>query len=585
MESTPKFNLRTGQILNHSHDSSSVVTSHPPSDFRGLYRDDAGARAVYSEAAGIAQIIPRAVAVPVDEDDVVTLVTWAAAEKVALIPRGSGSSMAGGAIGDGVIVDLSRLNSLGAPNLGTNTMRCGPGALRIAVDAAAREMGRTFPVDPSSGAYCTVGGMASTNAAGAHTLRYGSMRSWIQALDCVFSDGSRAEVRRGASALDVEPVRRFLAEAGALVAAERATPSVHPGVRKESSGYGLAAFAESGDLIDILAGSEGTLALIVGLELRLAPLLPATASILGAFDTLDSAVLAAGSARDAGACACELLDRTFLDVARQGGASVPIPERAEAVLLSEVEGTSAEECARLIAALESGFRAAGATTVTLALDAATEHAMWELRHAASPILSRLDPALKSMQFIEDGCVPPARLAEYVRGVRAALDAHNIRGVIFGHAGDAHVHVNPLVDVRQPDWRRRVDGLLREVTALAARLGGTLAGEHGDGRLRAPLLSAVWSSASLERFAAVKHAFDPGGLLNPGAKIAAPGACAIERVKYDPELAPLPAAARDALATVERERAYARPRLELLAEAESRVLRNGSEKQADGSLKT
>ena len=476
--------------------------------------------------------------------------------------------MAGGAIGDGVIVDLSRLNWLEAPNPGTNTIRCGPGALRNAVDAAARAVGRTFPVDPSSGAYCTVGGMASTNAAGAHTLRYGAMRPWIQALDCVFADGSRAQLRRGAPAPDVEPLRRFLAVAGALVASERVTPSAHPGVRKESSGYALAAFAESGDLIDVIAGSEGTLALFVGLELRLAPLLPATASLLGAFDTLDAAVLAAGAARDAGACACELLDRTFLDVARRGGASVPVPEHAEAVLLAEVDGESAEECARLVAALETSFRAAGAVTVTLALDAITEHAMWELRHAASPILSRLDPALKSMQFIEDGCVPPARLAEYVRGVRAALDAWDIRGVIFGHAGDAHVHVNPLVDVSQPDWRQRVDGLLLEVTALAARLGGTLAGEHGDGRLRAPLLGAVWSAASLERFAAVKHAFDPLMLLNPGAKISAPGASAVEHVKYDPALEPLPRAARHVLSIVERDRAYARPRLELLAETEA-----------------
>ena len=543
------------------------MSLRPPEEFRGPFRDDAAARAVYSEAAGIAQIIPRAVAVPVDADDVVTLVRWAAAGMVPLIPRGSGSSMAGGAIGDGVIVDLSRLNAMLPPDLATNTIRCGPGALRNAVDAAAREIGRTFPVDPSSGAYCTVGGMASTNSAGSHTLRYGSMRAWVQSLDCVFADGSRAEVRRGCPLADVAPIARFLAQADALVLAERAAPSLHAGVRKESSGYGLAAFAESGELVDVLVGSEGTLALIVGLELRLAPHLPATASILGAFDSLDAAVAAAGSALGAGASACELLDRTFLEVARRGGANVPVPEHTEAVLLADVEAESAEESERLVAALELAFRAAGASAVTVALDAATEHAMWELRHAASPILSRLDPALKSMQFIEDGCVPPARLAEYVRGVRAALDAQGIRGVIFGHAGDAHVHVNPLVDVRHPAWRQRVDALLLDVTTLAARLGGTISGEHGDGRLRAPLMDQVWPAASLERFAAVKRAFDPDALLNPGAKIPSVGARAVEHVKYDPTLAPLPDAARAVLSLVEQDRAYARSRLEMLADAE------------------
>ncbi len=534
-----------------------------PTAFRGIYRDDADARAVYSEAAGIAQIIPRAVAIPEDAEDVVALVQWAAAECVPLVPRGSGSSMSGGAIGDGVIVDLSRLTTIHDVNAAERTVRCGPGALRGDVDAAARALGLNFPVDPSSGKYCTLGGMASTNSAGAHTLRYGAMRPWVQALDCIFADGSRAELRRGAPPPNAEPVRRFLADAGALVAAERVSPSHHPGVRKESSGYGLATYAESGDLVDLIVGSEGTLVIIVGLELRLAPLHAATASVLGAFATLDDAVLAAGDARVAGASTCELLDRTFLDVARRGGASVPVPEETEAVLLAEVEGESADACAELAGALSRRFTAARATTVALALDAETEHAMWELRHAASPILSRLDPALKSMQFIEDGCVPPEHLAEYVRGVRAALDRQSIRGVIFGHAGDAHMHVNPLVDLRVPDWRARVDALLAEVTALAARLGGTITGEHGDGRLRAPLLAQLWPAATLERFAAIKHAFDPAGLLNPGAKVPAPGARAVDRVKYDPDLAPLPPAARFALALVERERAYARPRLELL----------------------
>ena len=543
-----------------------MTASIRPDDFRGVFRIDAEARAVYSEAAGIARVMPHAVAVPVDADDVVALVGWAARTKAPLVPRGSGSSMAGGAIGDGVIVDLSRLTWMEPVHRDQRSVRCGPGVVRNQLDAAARAAGLRFPVDPSSGAFCTVGGMASTNAAGARTLRYGSTRPWVNALDCVFADGSRAWVRRGSPPPDVAPVKRFLAGAPILVAAEHRSPSRHAGVRKESSGYGLAAWAESGDLVDLLVGSEGTLAIIVGLELRLAPLLPATASVLGAFASLEAAVDGAGRARAAGASACELLDRTFLDVARSGGAPVPVPIEAEAVLLAEVEGRDAAECGAHARMLEVGFRAAGATKVVLALDEATERSMWELRHAASPILSRLDPSLKSMQFIEDGCVPPENLAGYVRGVRAALDRQGIRGVIFGHAGDAHVHVNPLVNVSDPAWRTHVAALLDDVAALTARLGGTLSGEHGDGRLRAPLLPRVWSGEALAHFAIVKRAFDPDDLLNPGAKLATPGEHAVEQVKYDPTLPPLPGDARAVLATVERDRAYARSRLELLDEA-------------------
>ena len=143
-------------------------------------------------------------------------------------------------------------------------------------------------------------------------------------------------------------------------------------------------------------------------------------------------------------------------------------------------------------------------------------------------------------------------------------------MIFGHAGDAHVHVNPLIDVSAPDWRARAEGLLADVTALVARLGGTVTGEHGDGRLRAPLLPSVWSEEARAHFAAVKRAFDPEGILNPGVKVASAGARPFDEMKYDPALPPLPDAARQVLERVERERAYARSRLALLSEASRRL---------------
>jgi hypothetical protein len=136
-------------------------------------------------------------------------------------------------------------------------------------------------------------------------------------------------------------------------------------------------------------------------------------------------------------------------------------------------------------------------------------------------------------------------------------------VIFGHAGDAHVHVNPLVDVRGADWRGRVTHLLDEITHLTARLGGTLAGEHGDGRLRTPLLARVWPPRTVELFRLVKESFDPHGILNPGVKVAVDGQRAIGEVKHDPAAPALPAAARQGLDAIERERAYGRFRLSLL----------------------
>jgi FAD/FMN-containing dehydrogenase len=542
---------------------------NPPTTFRGTFRADDDARAVYSEAAGIGRALPIAVAVPADPDDLSTLVRWAASESLPLIPRGSGSSMPGGAIGDGLIVDLSQWRKVGAVDVEARSIRVGPGVTRGEVDRVARASGLRFPVDPSSGAFCSVGGMASTNAAGAHSMHFGMTRRWVRALDCVFSDGSRAEIRRGASIpRGIPALDRLTQILPELLAAEKLEPTRHRGVIKDSSGYGVADFAESHDLVDLLVGSEGTLVFFVELELMLTPVAEATSSVLGAFARLEDAVVAASRARAGGAVACEMLERTFLDVAASGGAPRQVPADSEAALLAEVEGTDADAAAVAARAVEEIFRGAGATSVRIALDEHTETELWELRHAASPILSKLDVNLKSMQFIEDCAVPPENLPAYVRGIREILARHDTRVVIFGHAGDCHIHVNPLVDVRLPDWRATVDAILAEVVALAARLGGTLTGEHGDGRLRAPLIADVWSAAAIAQFQRVKQAFDPDGILNPGVKLPIAGERAIEGVKYDPAAPPLPPRARAALEHIERTRGYAQFRLDLLSASPS-----------------
>ena len=534
-----------------------------PPPIRGLYRDDLLARALYSEGAGIARALPDGVAVPMDADDVSDLVRWAGDRGVALIARGSGSGMAGGAVGRGVIVDLTHLDAIGDIDTQHRRVWTGPGALRGAVDSAARVHGLRFPVDPSSGVFCTVGGMAATNAAGARTLRYGATRNWVTAAECVFSDGTRAVLRRGDHpASPPAAVERFLSAVAPL--AKSASPLIlkHHEVRKESSGYALAEFVASGDVLDVILGSEGSLCILTALELALDPLPAATASVLAAFSSLESAVDGARASREAGASASELLDRTFLDVAALGGARL-VPEETESALLVEVEAADSADATQRARAIADACAAAGASVARVALDDATEREVWALRHAASPILSRLDPNLKSMQFIEDGAVPPQQLPTYIEGVRSALKSRDIRGVIFGHAGDAHVHVNPLIDVRSPEWRDQVESLLNEVTSLIASVSGTLAGEHGDGRLRTPLAARAWQGEAIELFAGVKRAFDPAGIFNPGVKVPIEGQRAIEEVKYDPAIAPLPDRARQTLDAIERERGYARFRLSLV----------------------
>ena len=539
-----------------------------PPGFRGTFREDELARAVYSEAAGIAQAMPTAVAVPIDAEDVVSLVKWAAETGASLIPRGSGSSMSGGAIGKGVIVDLSRINHLGTIDERGRTVWADPGVLWSALDIAARRRGLRFPVDPSSGSFCTLGGMVSTNASGAHTLRYGPTRAWVNALDCVFSNGDREVITRGETPPKrVEAVARFLRDAhGEIVAMDKRRPILHPGVRKESSGYAVHEYAMEADLVDLLVGSEGTLVIIVGIRLSLSPLPAATSSVLGSFSSIEEATAAAMMAVETGASACELLDRTFLAYASSApSADEALRERIEgaaAILLAEVEGETAEAAAAKAEDLAVAFKGAGAKDVDIALTPEREHDLWELRHAASPILTALDHST-SMQFIEDGAVPLPQLPDYIGGVRRALAAREVSGVIFGHAGDAHIHVNPLIDLRESNWREKVSGLLEDIVGLTAQLGGTLTGEHGDGRLRTPLLDRVWNKEALRAFALVKKTFDPQNIFNPGVKVPLPSQKAIEDIKYDPSLPPLPREARAALDSVVKARAYDRFRLSLI----------------------
>jgi FAD/FMN-containing dehydrogenase len=535
----------------------------PPVGLTGAFRTDEDARAVYSEAAGIGRLPPTAVAVPLNVKDVSLLVRWAREHGHAIVPRGSGSSMAGGAIGSGVVLDLSRLRGLHDADVDGRCIRADAGVLRGELDRHAKACGMRFPVDPSSGEFCTIGGMAATNAAGPHSLRHGSMRPWVLALDCVFEDGSTAMVRRGEPPpAQIPAVRRFMQNVHPALLDADATAS-HAGVLKDSSGFALGTYAQTQELVDLLVGSEGTLALFTAVEVALIPVSAASGSLLVSFGGLEQAVEAAIAAREAGAAACELLDRTFLTIAAKADRALPVSPDADAALLVEVESHNSSSAAAAIDQLRDLFRSLGSEDAVVASGQRHEAELWSFRHAASPAIARMDPALRSMQFIEDAAVPPRALAAYVRGVRVALERAGTAGVIFGHAGDAHVHVNPLLDVNRRDWRDRVEQILLEVTDLVAKLGGTLTGEHGDGRLRTPLLDRVWSTSARERFVMIKRAFDPENILNPGVKIPLAGQQAIDVVKYDPTLDPLPAAAREALHTVERERAYSRFRLDLL----------------------
>jgi len=497
------------------------------------------------------RIVPAAVAVPRGVEELQALVRWAGATGTALVPRGAGSGMAGGNVGRDVVVDLSQKFHWTAPDWPRRTLWAGASVTWADLTAAARPFGLRLPPDPSSGAFATSGGMAATNAAGPRSVRCGSVRSWIEAVEIVAADGEARQVRRGGDAgpWHLTPGTRPLVQAR------------FPKTRKNSAGYALNHFADSGDELDLLIGSEGTLAFITAVEWRLEPIPADVAGAALGFADLHQLAEAVPYLVALNPSAVELLDRTLLDVVRDAGAPPGLPEELEGLLLIEFERETQAAARGVVGDAVRGLRASTAHVAT-AVDRASLDALWAVRRLASPALARLPENRRSLQVIEDGCVPLERLADYVAGIRAAARERGIPVAIFGHAGDGHVHVNALPDLTVAGWRDALAALYADAAQLLVRLGGTPSGEHGAGRLRAGLLERFYGPDVMALFRDLKHAYDPRCTLNPGVIIPTANWAPLADLKVGPEATPIPDDIARRLRELERTAGWATPKLEL-----------------------
>ena len=548
-----------------------MPTVSPPPGFRGEFHTHPTARAAYSEGAGPYRIVPAAIAIPRDLDDLSLLVKFAGGEGHQLVPRGAGSGMPGGNIGRGIVVDLQRFQ---LPIRVSIEKRANTGAAVTwrALDSAAKRIKHRLPPNPSSGAYCTIGGMVATNAAGARSLRYGSMRKWVMGVEFVTVDGevgwltrdgrSRRRPKRGQRGklkewLGVQG--RFEADVKKVLLDQRTTIAQRfPATTKNSSGYALDEYLESGDLLDLVIGSEGTLGFITRVETRLDTEPAATASLLLALSDIDVLGDVVGTLLRHEPTVIELLDRTFLQIAAEPDL---LRDGVDAVLLVEFERPTVE-AARGAVGDAVRQTAPWCADVEIALTPDERERLWRVRHAASPRLAELPPNRRSLQIIEDGCVPVDSLSRYLKGVREAARISGVEIVAFGHAGDGHLHVNALVDTNDPSFENRIGGLLHSVTDLIVELNGSVSGEHGDGRLRASLLERTYGSEVTAMFRLVKKAFDPDGILNPGVIVPDPHSRPTNELKVGKNAASIPPAISDGLLSIERRGRWGTPKLDL-----------------------
>ena len=479
-----------------------------PSGFEGSFDTGQVLRAEYGPASGPVSLQPDAVAAPRHAADLAALIRWAGSEGIPLVSRGAGTGMPGGNVGRDISVDVGRHHqALDPVRPQERTVFAQAGVTLARVEEAALAHGLFFSL-PSSAQRCTVGGVVANNAAGARSFGYGSVKEWVESVTVVLADGTESILRAGDPGPD-----RFRDLHASLLPGSDAILGEWPRVRKNSSGYGLDRFLRRGDALSLIVGSEGTLGIITGAVLRLAPLPSSRALALLAVPDLDHVSAVATRARDLGASACEFFGRRFIELVGTSD-RLAIPADAEALVLIELEASEdhpregLDDLTRLAEALSAPF--------TSATEDAARARLWSIRSGASPAIAEAAQAgLVSAQFIEDSVVPPEALPAYVRAVEEILEDAGFDGVIFGHAGDGNAHVNPLIPWTDSDWRHRVREALERTVDVVADLGGTLAGEHGDGRLRAPFLSRIWGEAAVDAFRLVKTVLDPERMLNPG----------------------------------------------------------------------
>ncbi|WP_323959583.1 FAD-binding protein [Arthrobacter sp. JZ12] len=479
-------------------------------------RVDATSRAIYSSDASLYRIQPTAVVFPRHIDEVLATLEVCRERGIPFTSRGAGTSIAGNAIGPGVVIDFSRhLTRVLDFDAGSRTAVVEPGAVHAALQQVALANGLRFGPDPSTHNRCTVGGMIGNNACGSRALAYGRTSDNVTGLDIVTGSGTRLKLGAGdtPSSPETDALR-------SLVAANLRTIRTELGrFGRQVSGYSLEhLLPENGfDLRRMLVGTEGTLAVVLEAGVRLVKDAPHKTMVVLGFANIGDAGDAVTSVLPFKPTACEGLDSRIVEVvrSRKGPQSVPELPGGAAWLFVEISGDDAGEVADRAARLSRIEAARHARVITSPDQAA---ALWRIREDGGGLAGRSPAGAPAHAGWEDAAVPPERLGDYLREFDELLLTHNLTGFPFGHFGDGCVHVRLDFPFQRDDGAAAFRSFLTDAARLVASYGGSLSGEHGDGRARSELLPYMYSPEALSLFGQVKGIFDPHNILNPGVLI-------------------------------------------------------------------
>jgi FAD/FMN-containing dehydrogenase/Fe-S oxidoreductase len=531
----------------------------------GDVRFDAFSRGRYATDASSYQIMPRGVVAPRTVAQAEAAIALARSEGMSVLPRGGGTSQCGQTVNDSLVIDCSKyLNKMLSLDVEARVCRVEPGLVLDDLNRQLKPHGLWFPVDVSTASRAPIGGMAGNNSCGGRSMRYGTMRDNVVAIDAVLADGApaRFDTRRADLAdLSVDDPRRALF-ADLVAIGEREKEEVEarfPAVQRRVGGYNLDALAPRGSQADgtvnmahLLVGSEGTLAFSTAIELKLWPVLGKRAVGVCHFGSFFEAMDAAQHLVTLKPIAVELVDATMLELASEIAMFRPtldafLQGKPEALLLVEFAEDPSENARRLrrlhdmMGSLGFGWdqpqrKWGGVVDVT---DPGLQAAITALRTSGLNIMMSMKEARKPVSFVEDCAVPLPRLAEYTERLTDVFEKHGTRGTWYAHASEGCLHVRPVLNLRLEKDVKAMRAIAEEAFALVRAFKGSHSGEHGDGIARSEFHAYMYGDKLVRAFEEVKDRFDPAGLLNPGKIVRAPKFDDRSLFRYGPDYAVAP----------------------------------------------
>ena len=486
---------------------------------------DAFSRGRYSTDASAYQIEPIGVVVPRTWQDVISAIQIAADEKIAVLPRGAGTSQCGQTVGQALVIDTSAyLNSVIKLDPDRQRVCVEPGMVLDHLNHHLSSHGLMFPVDVSTAAQATIGGMTGNNSCGARSIRYGTMRDNVRAISGILADGQRRRFDTLEEGAPRDGLEKQLLEIGVSEAEEISRR--FPKVQRRVGGYNVDALAASSgaeaiNLAHLLVGSEGTLAFSEEIELQLVQI--PKHKVLGVchFPQFYAAMEASQHLVTLDPAAVELVDQTMIELSRENPVFRPVIERCvkgepEALLLVEFAGESRDEQLVALKRLHELMDDLGfADSVVDAVDPQFQKDIWEVRKAGLNIMMSMKGDGKPISFIEDCAVRLEDLAEYTRRLTEIFTKHGTSGTWYAHASVGCLHVRPVLNLKQEVDVRKMRTIAEEAFAMVREYKGSHSGEHGDGLVRSEFHEAMFGKRMVDTFTRVKQLFDPHGTFNPG----------------------------------------------------------------------